>query len=415
MEPRNLDGASLEYHERFPAGKLTIECSKPCATIDEMALAYSPGVAAPCKAIKEDEDASYRYTMKGNTVGVITDGSAVLGLGNIGPSAAMPVMEGKCMLFKKFSDINGIPLSIAAHNPEELIHAVRLLEANFGGINLEDIKAPECFEVEEALQTQMNIPVFHDDQHGTAVIVLAALWNSLELVGKNLAESRVVVNGAGAAGIACARMLVAAGLPKSHVVLVDSYGVVYNGRSQGLNRHKQEFSRESSVEKTLEDACQDADIFIGVSKGNTLTPEMISGMNENPIIFALANPDPEIMPESAKRAGARVVATGRSDFPNQVNNVLGFPGIFRGVLDIRAACVNQEMKMAAARALKNLVAKEKLSEDYVIPNPFDTNVVPAVARAVAQAAADTGVARGTIKDFEEYESKVRQRINKDRY
>ncbi len=413
MELRDLDDASLEYHERFPAGKLTIECSKPCATTDEMALAYSPGVAAPCRAINKDENASYRYTMRGNTVGVITDGSAVLGLGNIGACAAMPVMEGKCMLFKKFSDINGIPLSIAAQNPKEMIDTVRLLEANFGGINLEDIKAPECFEVEEALQTHMDIPVFHDDQHGTAVIVLAALWNSLELAEKKISECKVVVNGAGAAGIACSRMLAAAGIPKQHIILVDSFGVVYKARPQEFNRYKQEFSSEVSAVKTLEEACRGADVFIGVSKGNALTQEMVASMNNNPIIFALANPDPEIMPESAKRAGARVVATGRSDFPNQVNNVLGFPGIFRGVLDVRASRINMEMKMAAARALKNLVAKEKLSEDYVIPNPFEVRVVPAVARAVAKAAIDTGVARSTIKNFEEYESRVLQRIKKN--
>jgi len=384
-EKNNLKERALRYHREPSPGKLGVTPTKPCASTDDLSLAYTPGVAYPCLEIKDNPEASYDYTARGHTVAVITDGSAVLGLGNIGAQASMPVMEGKCVLLKKFAGLDGVPIAIKNYrDTDDLIHIIASLEANFGLMNLEDIKAPECFTVLAALQQQLSIPVFHDDQDGTAVIVLAALENSLALVRKSLHEIHIVINGAGAAGIACARLMVAAGIPKQHITLVDRTGVVSAARND-LNEFKREFAREAELQ-TLADALHNADVFLGVSCPHILNEAFIHSMNRDPIVFALANPDPEVLPDDAKQWGAAIVATGRSDYPNQVNNVLGFPGIFHGTLDTRAKIINTEMKLAAARAL-SAIAKKDLSPAHIVPSPFDPSVVPAVARAVAEAAA----------------------------
>lgn len=404
----DLNNKSLQYHQ-FPfPGKLEVACAKPCASPADLTLAYTPGVAAPCRVIVKDPDAVYRYTIKGNTVAVVTDGSAVLGLGSIGPLAAMPVMEGKSMLLKMLAGINGIPLSVNASGMHELVEIVTGLEPNFGAINLEDIKAPECFIIERMLQERLHIPVFHDDQHGTAVIVLAALRNSLAVLGKSMEDVHIVINGAGAAGIACAHLLVAGGVPKKHLILVDRTGVVCQARTD-LNEYKKQFATDTST-RTLADALRGADVFIGVSQAGVVSEEMVRQMNGDPIIFALANPDPEIDPDAARRAGAAVVATGRSDRPNQVNNALGFPGIFRGALDARARAITTHMKLAAATAIAGLV--DAPAAEYIIPNPFDARVVPCVARAVAETATAEGAARVTIDDFDAYEEQVMQKVRK---
>jgi len=406
MDLDMLKEKSLHYHQFPHPGKLTVGTAKPCEAPDDLSLAYTPGVAYPCLAIQEDREKSFDYTMRGNTVAVATDGTAVLGLGNIGSYAALPVMEGKCMLFKKFSGINGIPLAIQTQDPNEFIRIVEALAVNYGGINLEDIKAPECFYIEAELQNRLDIPVFHDDQHGTAVIVYAALLNSLLVIGKTIEIVKIVINGAGAAGIACARFFAAAGVPRNHMVLIDSKGVVATTRND-LNIFKRAFAVETEA-RSLAEALSGADVFIGVSCAGVLTESLIGSMNRDPIIFALANPDPEILPQQARAWGARIIATGRSDFPNQVNNALGFPGIFRGMLDVRAKRITLKMKLAAAQALANLVGKP--TEEYIIPNLFDERVVPCLARAVAESGMKEGVTRAAITDLDCYEEDVARRV-----
>ena len=383
---------ALEKHKQW-RGKIEIVCRCELNDKDDLSIAYTPGVAQPCLEIQKDTDLSYTYTRRGNLVAVVTDGTAVLGLGDIGPEAGMPVMEGKCALFKRFAGVDAFPLCIRSKDPDEIVRTVSLLAGSFGGINLEDISAPRCFEIEEKLKQVCDIPVFHDDQHGTAVVVLAAVMNALKLVGKQLGEITAVVNGCGAAGTAIAKLLLGSGLKE--VILCDKQGVVYEG-CPWLNPMQAQIaavSNRAMVKGTLQDALRGADVFIGVSAPDVLKPEMIAAMAHDPIVFAMANPVPEIMPDAAKAAGARVVGTGRSDFANQINNVLAFPGIFRGALDVRASDINNEMKIAAARAIASIVADDELREDYIIPNSLDSRVVEAVAAAVAQAARDTGVAR----------------------
>ena len=388
----NIKEKALLAHENW-RGKLDIVPKCPIANAEELAIAYTPGVAEPCLRIRDDVDLSYQYTGRGNLVAVVTDGSAVLGLGDIGPEAGMPVMEGKCALFKAFGGVNAIPLCIRSHDVDEIVNTVALLAGSFGGVNLEDISAPRCFEIERRLKERCDIPIFHDDQHGTAVITLAGLMNALRLVGKKLEDITVVTSGAGAAGTAIVRLLISLGL--KNVIMCDRKGAIYEGR-EGLNPEKADIARLTNREKkagSLAEVIRGADVFIGVSAPGALTREMVSTMARDAIIFACANPTPEIFPDEAKAGGARVVATGRSDFPNQVNNVLAFPGIFRGALDARARDINDEMKLAAARALAALVSDDELCEDYVLPAAFDPRVGPAVAKAVAQAARDSGVAR----------------------
>ncbi len=370
---------ALEAHKRF-RGKLAI-CSKmPLKSRDDLSIAYTPGVAEPCRMITEDEDAVYTYTSKGNMVAVVTDGSAVLGLGNIGAKAALPVMEGKAVLFKRFGGVDAVPICLGTQDVDEIVETVVRISPGFGGINLEDISAPRCFEVEKKLQERLDIPVFHDDQHGTAIVVLAGLMNALKIVKKSFARIKVVINGAGAAGIAIAKMLRHAGV--CHMLVLDSKGVIYKGRQAHMNIHKEEFAVKTE-ERTLADAMRQADVFIGVSKKGVLTKEMVLAMAGEAIIFAMANPDPEIMPDDAKEAGARIIATGRSDFPNQINNVLAFPGIFRGALDARASRITEEMKLAAARALAGCVSDP--TEENIIPDPFDPGVAEKIAKAVRNA------------------------------
>ncbi|WZY01849.1 malic enzyme-like NAD(P)-binding protein [Bacillus sp. FSL W7-1360] len=379
---------------RTNQGKLATVAKVPVKDANDLSLAYSPGVAEPCKEIFEDVESVYEYTMKGNMVAVVSNGTAVLGLGNIGPEASLPVMEGKAVLFKSFAGVDAFPICLRSNDVEEIIQTVKMLEPTFGGINLEDIAAPDCFVIEERLKKETNIPVFHDDQHGTAIVTLAGLINALKLNGKKLSEIKVVANGAGAAGIAIIKLMLRMGV--RDVIMCDTKGAIFEGRTYGMNAVKDAVARRTNrdkVEGTLTDVMKGADVFIGVSVAGAVTPEMIANMNEHPIIFAMANPVPEIMPEDAKAAGALVIGTGRSDFPNQVNNVLAFPGIFRGALDVRATHINEEMKIAAVYAIANLVSKQDLSVDYVIPAPFDSRVAPAVASAVATAAMETGVAR----------------------
>ena len=387
-----INEKALELHEKWN-GKLDTVSKVQVKTREDLALAYTPGVAEPCKVIAKDPEAAYRYTIKSNTVAVVSDGSAVLGLGNIGPLAAMPVMEGKAVLFKEFGGINAFPICLDTQDTEEIIETVVRIAPAFGGINLEDISAPRCFEIEKKLKECCDIPIFHDDQHGTAVITLAGVINALKLVGKKLDEVKIVTSGAGAAGIAIIRLLISMGL--KNVIMTDRKGAIYEGRD-GLNPIKEEMAKITNYnhEKgTLAEVIKGADIFIGVSAPGTLTPDMVRTMAKDPIIFACANPTPEIFPDEAKAAGAAVVSTGRSDYPNQVNNVLCFPGIFRGALDVRASDINDEMKVAAAYAIAGLVSDEELNADYILPAAFDPRVKDAVAAAVAEAARKSGVAR----------------------
>jgi len=407
---------ALEYHSMGRKGKIEVITTKPCVTQMDLSLAYTPGVAIPCLEIHEDESKVFEYTAKGNLVAVISNGTAVLGLGDIGPAAGKPVMEGKGVLFKTFADIDVFDIELNTKDTDEVIRTCEILEPTFGGINLEDIKGPECFYIEQALIKKLNIPVFHDDQHGTAIISGAALLNAAELVGKKLGDMKVVYNGAGASGIACSKFHISLGVKKENVILCDSKGVIYKGRTKGMNEFKEEFAIETNC-RTLEDALVGADVFIGLSSANCVSKDMVRSMAKNPIIFAMANPDPEITYEDAKDARPDVImATGRSDYPNQVNNVLGFPFIFRGALDVHAMAINEEMKQAASYALAKLAKEPALDSvkkaygveemnfgpDYIIPKPFDPRVLTWVAPAVAKAAMDTGVARTPIKDFDEY-------------
>jgi malate dehydrogenase (oxaloacetate-decarboxylating) len=381
---------ALEFHKTF-RGKIAVHSKVPCSTSRDLSLAYTPGVAEPCREIQKNPDDVYDYTAKGNMVAVVTDGTAVLGLGDIGPLASIPVMEGKAILFKNFAGIDAFPIAVASKDPSVIVNTIAMIEPVFGGINLEDISAPRCFEVEARLKKILKIPVFHDDQHGTAIVALAALINALKVVGKEFANVRVAVSGAGAAGIAVTKFLYSFGVRDA--ILCDSKGVIHQGRSD-LNLAKQEISRLTNprnVTGTLADAILGADVFLGLSVAGIVTPAMVKSMAKDGIVFAMANPVPEIMPDLALEAGARVVATGRSDFPNQVNNVLGFPGIFRGTLDVRASDINEAMKVAASKAIADLV--ENPSEKCIIPSPLDRRVVPRVAEAVARAAIETGVAR----------------------
>ena len=388
----NKKELALKQHEEWN-GKIEVISRAKVSTPEELSVAYTPGVAEPCLEIAKDVELSYKYTRRGNMVAVITDGTAVLGLGDIGPEAGMPVMEGKCVLFKEFGGVDAFPLCVRSKSVDEIVRTVELLAGSFGGVNLEDISAPRCFEIERQLKEKCDIPIFHDDQHGTAVVCAAALLNALKLTGKKLDEIKVVTSGAGAAGIAIIKLLISLGL--NHVIMCDRTGAIYEGR-EGLNTEKVEMAKISNrdMEKgTLAEVIKGADVFIGVSAPGTVTEEMVKTMAENPIIFPMANPTPEIMPELAKAAGAAVVGTGRSDYPNQINNVLAFPGIFKGALGVRASDINDEMKVAAAYAIAGLVSDDELNADYILPRPFDPRVAETVAKAVADAAIKTGVAR----------------------
>ena len=388
----NYAEESLRLHEEWK-GKIEVVSRVPVSTKDDLSLAYTPGVAQPCLEIQKDPTRSYDLTRRHNLCAVITDGSAVLGLGDIGPEAGMPVMEGKCVLFKAFGGVDAFPLCVKTKDVDEFVNAVALLSGSFGGINLEDISAPRCFEIERKLKETCDIPVFHDDQHGTAVITLAGLTNALKVVGKRKEEVKVVTSGAGAAAISIVKLLLSAGY--HNIIMTDRTGAIYAGR-ENLNWIKEEMAQVTNLQKEtgkLRDVIRGADVFIGVSAPGTLTTEMVRTMNRDAIVFACANPTPEIFPDEAKAGGAKVVSTGRSDYPNQINNVLAFPGIFRGTFDVRASEINDEMNMAAAHALADLISHEELSPDYIIPKAFDPRVGPAVAKAVAQAARDTGVAR----------------------
>jgi malate dehydrogenase (oxaloacetate-decarboxylating)(NADP+) len=423
MSIRSQD--ALQYHEAAPAGKLAIVATKPCQTQRDLSLAYTPGVAVPCLEIHKDPNLAYKYTSKGNLVAVVSNGTAVLGLGNIGAQAGKPVMEGKAVLFKRFADIDVFDIELATEDPTEVIRACQLLEPTFGGINLEDIKAPECFQIEEELRRTLKIPVFHDDQHGTAIISGAALLNAVEVAGKRLDQVRVVMNGAGAAAIACAEHYIRLGVAREHIVLCDTKGVVWRGRTQNMNQYKERLANDTTA-RTLAEALVGADVFVGLSQGNCVTGEMLRPMAAYPIVFAMANPDPEITWEEALSARPDVImATGRSDYPNQVNNVLGFPFIFRGALDVRATAINDEMKLAATRALAE-VAKEDVPDsvcraygvdrmefgrDYILPKPFDSRVLIYVASAVARAAMETGVAQRPV-DLAQYRDDLEKRLGK---
>ncbi|MCC8162845.1 MAG: NAD-dependent malic enzyme [Lachnospiraceae bacterium] len=384
---------SLKLHEDCK-GKIEIHARVPVRNKDDLSLAYTPGVAQPCLEIQKDIDKSYVYTNRWNTCLVVTDGSAVLGLGDIGPEAGMPVMEGKCVLFKEFGNVDAFPLCIKSHDVDEIVNTVYMISGSCGGVNLEDISAPRCFEIERKLKEKCDIPIFHDDQHGTAVITLAGLSNALRLVGKRLEDIRIAVNGAGSAAIAITKLLLSAGV--QDITLCDRTGAIYEGRREGMNPVKEEMAKVTNpdrIQGKLSDIVKGADVFIGVSAPGSLTTDMVRTMAKDAIIFACANPTPEIFPDEAKAGGARVVATGRSDYPNQINNVLAFPGIFRGAFDVRASDINEEMKIAAARALAGLISDDELSEDYIIPAAFDPRVGKAVATAVAEAARRSGVAR----------------------
>jgi malate dehydrogenase (oxaloacetate-decarboxylating) len=403
----SLREEALHIH-RVNKGKLESKSKIPVKNAYDLSLAYSPGVAEPCKDIYDDVNKVYDYTMKGNMVAVVSDGTAVLGLGNIGPEAALPVMEGKAVLFKSFAGVDAFPICLNTTDVDQIVNTVKFLEPTFGGVNLEDIAAPNCFVIEERLKKETNIPIFHDDQHGTAIVTVAGLVNALKLVGKNMSNIRVVANGAGAAGIAIIKLLYTYGV--RDIIMCDTKGAIFENRLYGMNDVKSEvakFTNRDQMEGSLADVIKESDVFIGVSAEGALTKGMVQSMNANPIIFAMANPVPEIMPEDAKEAGAMVIGTGRSDFPNQVNNVLAFPGIFRGALDVRATHINEEMKIAAVEAIASLVSESELSSEYVIPAPFDSRVAPAVASAVAKAAMETGVARIKV-DPEEVAEKTRQ-------
>ncbi|MBM3607185.1 MAG: NADP-dependent malic enzyme, partial [Alphaproteobacteria bacterium] len=421
--PTFTDQEALDFHLRGRPGKLEIVSSKPMATQRDLSLAYSPGVAVPVLEIARDPATAYDYTIKGNLVAVISNGTAILGLGNLGALASKPVMEGKSVLFKRFADIDSIDLEVETEDPDAFINAVRYLGPSFGGINLEDIKAPECFIIEERLRELMDIPVFHDDQHGTAIISAAGIFNALKLTGRDIKQTKLVCNGAGAAGIACLDLIKAMGFAPENVILCDTKGVIYQGRTEGMNQWK---SAHAAVTKsrTLEEAMAGTDVFFGLSVKGALTPDMVRSMAPNPIIFAMANPDPEITPEEARAVRDDVImATGRSDYPNQVNNVLGFPYIFRGALDVRATTINMEMKVAAAKALAELAqedvpdevalayqgARPKFGPEYIIPAPFDPRLISVVPAAVAQAAMDSGVARKPIADMALYMAQLSAR------
>ena len=383
---------SLRLHGEW-GGKIEVVCTVPCKTKEDLSLAYTPGVAQPCIEISKDVNKSYELTRRHNLCAVVTDGTAVLGLGDIGPEAGMPVMEGKCVLFKAFGDVDAFPLCVKSKDVDEIVNTVYMISGSFGGVNLEDISAPRCCEIERKLKEKCDIPIFHDDQHGTAIVTLAGLLNALKVVGKKKEDVKIVTSGAGAAAISIVKLLLSAGF--KNIIMTDRTGAIYAGRD-GLNWIKEEMAQVTNLEKKagkLADVIVGADVFIGVSAPGTLTTEMVKTMNKDAIIFACANPTPEIFPEDAKAGGARVISTGRSDYPNQVNNVLAFPGIFRGTFDVRASDINEEMKMAAAMALANLISDEELSEDYIIPKAFDPRVGAAVAKAVAEAARATGVAR----------------------
>ena len=420
---KNMKEAALEYHRSGRKGKLEVVPTKPCDTAWELSLAYSPGVAEPCREIDKDEDLSYEYTNRGNLVAVASNGTAVLGLGNLGALAGKPVMEGKGVLFKKFADVDAYDIEIDTEDPDEFIKTVKYLEPTFGGINLEDIKAPECFYIEDKLKEEMNIPVFHDDQHGTAIISGAGLLNACEITGKKMSELKMAFNGAGASAIACAEFFIALGAKRENMIMCDSRGVIYKGRNAGLNPQKERFLVETD-KRTIGDALVGADVFVGLSNGGAINQENVKSMAKNPIIFAMANPDPEILPADAKEARSDVItATGRSDFANQVNNVLGFPFIFRGALDVRATKINDEMKIAAAYSLAAL-AKEPVPDkvaraygdqkfefgpDYIVPKPFDPRVLVWESVAVAQAAMETGVSRIDI-DLDSYKKSLEDKI-----
>ena len=383
---------ALDKHKEWQ-GKIEVVTRAPITNREELAVAYTPGVAEPCLEISKDVDLSYVYTRRANLVAVVTDGTAVLGLGDIGPEAGMPVMEGKCALFKTFGDVDAFPLCVRSKSVDDIVNTVRLLAGSFGGVNLEDISAPRCFEIEKRLKEVCDIPIFHDDQHGTAVVTLAAMINALKLVGKKMEDLSVVVNGSGAAGIAITKLLMSRGLKK--VILCDRRGAIYEGR-EGLNEIKAEMAKISNLEKkagSLAEVIKGADVFIGVSAPGSLTADMVKSMAPDPIIFAMANPVPEIMPDEAKAAGVRIMGTGRSDFPNQINNVLAFPGIFRGALDVRASDINDEMKIAAAEAIASVIPENEITPEYIIPDSFNPHVKDAVAEAVKAAARRTGVAR----------------------
>ncbi|MDN3018244.1 NAD-dependent malic enzyme [Paenibacillus sp. BSR1-1] len=398
---------ALHMH-RVNKGKLESKSKVQVRNATDLSLAYSPGVAEPCKEIYEKPETVYDYTMKGNMVAVVSDGTAVLGLGNIGPEAALPVMEGKAVLFKSFAGVDAFPICLNTTDVDKIVETVKLLEPTFGGVNLEDIAAPNCFVIEERLKKEANIPIFHDDQHGTAIVTVAGLVNALKLVGKKMTEIKVVANGAGAAGIAIIKLLYSYGV--RDIIMCDTKGAIYEGRPQGMNNVKAEvakYTNRDNLSGSLADVIKGADVFIGVSVAGALTKEMVASMNPDSIIFAMANPVPEIMPDDAKEAGAKVVGTGRSDFPNQVNNVLAFPGIFRGALDVRATHINEKMKVAAVEAIAGLIHEDELNADYVIPAPFDPRVAPNVAAAVAKAAMETGVARIKV-DPEEVKEKTQR-------
>ncbi len=391
----DLKEAALKFH-KDNQGKIALRCKVPVKTREDMTLAYTPGVAMPCLEINKDHDTIYDYTSKGNWVAVVTNGTAVLGLGDIGAGAGLPVMEGKAVLFKAFGGVDAFPVCLDTRDIDKIVEAVKLMEPAFGGINLEDIKAPECFEIEDRLKAISNIPVFHDDQHGTAVVVLAALINALKLVNKRFEDIKVVINGAGAAGTAIIKLLIKSGTRE--VIMCDTKGAIYEGRAEGMNKYKAEMAAVTNrdrIKGSLEEVMKGADVFIGVSAADCVSQEMVRSMSKASIIMAMANPDPEIHPQLAVEAGARVVCTGRSDFPNQVNNVLAFPGIFRGALDVRAREINDEMKIAAAEAIAELITAEELNPEYVIPAAFDLRIAPRVASYVARAALETGVARRT--------------------
>lgn len=386
---------SLALHEKFK-GKLEIKSKVSITTKEDLSLAYTPGVAEPCRKIHENEENVFKYTSKGNLVAVVTDGTAVLGLGDIGPKAGLPVMEGKAILFKEFAGVDAIPICLDTKNVDEIVTAVKWIAPGFGGINLEDISAPRCFEVEEKLKKELDIPVFHDDQHGTAIVVLAGIINALKVVGKQIEKIKVVINGAGAAGSAIAKLLLTAGV--TNMIICDKVGILYEG-IEGVDDAKKELATLTNREKqqgTLSDALKEADLFIGVSAPGIVSEQMVASMNADAILFAMANPTPEIMPEEAKKAGARVIGTGRSDYPNQINNVLAFPGIFKGALEVRAKEINEEMKLAAAYAIASMIKDEELNEENVIPNALDKSVALTVADAIKNAAIKSGVARVTV-------------------
>lgn len=423
---KNLKEESLKYHEMGQPGKIATFLTKPCKTAVDLSLAYTPGVAAPVLEIEKDPLNVFKYTNRGNLVAVVSNGTAILGLGDRGALASKPVMEGKGVLFKRFADIDIIDIEIDTHDPEKVIEVVKLLEPTFGGVNLEDIKAPECFYIEQKLIEKCSIPIFHDDQHGTAIISGAGLLNALIITGKKIENIKVVFNGAGAAGIACAKHFIRLGLTKEQIIMCDSKGVIYKGRKEGMSPEKEEFAANTN-NRTLEDALKGADVFVGVSVKDCVTQQMLKSMNKNPIVFAMANPDPEISYEAAKEARNDIImATGRSDYPNQINNVLGFPFIFRGALDVRAKRISENMKLAASYALAELakLPVPKIVEkayngqhfefgpDYIVPKPFDPRVIEYEAVAVAKAACEEGIALNPITDFEKYRKELANRIKK---